>query len=58
MAKTNEFCIYSDSKDYVTEVEEAWISLPCDYINHTDFNTLRNHPIALSIYTKGATWVC
>jgi hypothetical protein len=49
MAKTNEFYIYPDSEDYVTEVEEAWIILPCDYVNHTDFDTRRNHPIALSI---------
>ncbi|KAF5016976.1 hypothetical protein F66182_11174 [Fusarium sp. NRRL 66182] len=54
-AKMIDFCIYLDPKDNAAEVEEARRILPCGYINHTDFYSLRNRPIALSIETKAAS---
>ncbi|KAF4460090.1 methyltransferase type 11 [Fusarium albosuccineum] len=54
-AKMVDFCIYLDPKSDAIGVEKARSILPCGYINHTDFYTLRDRPIALSIETKAPT---
>jgi hypothetical protein len=36
-------------------IEKARNIFTCGYINHTDFFTLRDQPIALSIETKALT---
>ncbi|OBS16724.1 hypothetical protein FPOA_12666 [Fusarium poae] len=54
-AKMVDFCIYLDPKSDAMAIENARSILPCGYINHTDFYTLRDQPIALSIETKALT---
>ncbi|KAF4986695.1 hypothetical protein FDECE_15821 [Fusarium decemcellulare] len=56
-AKMIDFGIYisleaENSSEVIDAVENLRRALPCNVINHTDFDCLRNRPLAVSIETK------